>query len=84
MYDYWSLKSIKWDNGANIEDLITFGINPIKTLTDAIDDEMQRINNEEMIHVNFAVKNILENMEHCIYRLKEASRQAEPHKTSAE
>jgi hypothetical protein len=71
-YDYWSLEKIKWDNGRGIEDLVTLGINPIKTITDIIDDTTDHYSEssgEKVSRLNFAVRNMLENMERCIYRL---------------
>jgi hypothetical protein len=71
-YDYWSLEKAEWDNGRGIENLVTFGINPIQAIVEIIDDETEfykESNKATVRHLNFGVLNILENMEKCIYRL---------------
>lgn len=67
--DYWSLEKTKWNNGYGIEDLVTFGINPIKAITDIIDDMTEGNSNNKIPCLNLIIRNMLENMERCIFRL---------------
>jgi len=68
MDDYWSLEEIEWRGGKGVEGLAIFGINPIKTFTNIIDDLVEGGSYEEINNLNFLIRNMLENMGKCIFR----------------
>jgi len=80
-HDYWKLEKVEWENGAGIEQLSIFGIGPILVILGVIDDiteEYEKGDHDKVRYLNFAVGNMLNNMDRCIYRLlKEQNGQPE-------
>ena len=70
--NYWNLEKVEWENGAGIEQLSIFGIGPISVIIGVIDDIAEHYeegDHDKIRYLNFAVGNILANMDKCIYRL---------------
>jgi hypothetical protein len=65
------LSQYKWEGGANLEELVTWGINPVIALVDILDD-MEDKDNLSDNHVTCLILNDLkcklEDLEQTVYR----------------
>ncbi len=68
-----ALKDLNWNGGDNLEELVTWGITPIKELVRILDEEIEEMDNDDpsmnrFIFVMYEMDHKIEELEEVFYR----------------